>query len=137
MKKISDEQMRSRDELFGKVEEAKQNLDQKIEEFNEEVKRLFSIGPSDALDELNSALADVRQWAEDMHSETESYFDHHSEEWQESKEGQAYSEWSSDFDEASSRIDDVELEEPEPLYLSDEVDISYVEDLEESPQDTE
>ncbi len=133
MKKLSDEQMRERDDLVGKVEEAKQHLTDKLEEYNTEVKRLFQ-GPSDACDELNMAIADVRQWAEDLHAETRDYFDNRSEEWQESKAGEAYSDWSSEFDDAASRVDDVELEQPEELSLQDEVDVSFVEDIEECPK---
>ncbi len=134
MKKLSDEQMRERDSLVGKVEEAKQHLQDKLEDFNAEMKRLFRLGPSDACDELNSAIADVRQWAEDIHNETREYFDNKSENWQESPTGEAYSDWSSSFDDAASNCEDVDLTEPEELSC-DEADVSFVEDCEESPKD--
>lgn len=134
MKKLLDEQLRERDNLVGKVEEARQHLQDKLEEYNKEVKKLFRYGPSDACDELNMAIADVREWAENMHAETRNYFDNRSEEWQESKAGEAYSDWSSDFDDAASRVDDVEIEQPEELSVQDEADVSFVEDIEECPK---
>jgi len=134
MKKLTQAHLAERQSLLDQVDAAKQHLEDKVTEFNKEVKVLFRHGPAEALDELNTSLENLRQWANNLMEETQEYFDDKPAEWQESPAGEAYQEWSTSFDDAASKVDDVEIDEPEEL-LYDEVDVSSIEDLEEEPSD--
>jgi flagellar biosynthesis chaperone FliJ len=93
--------------LVGGVEDARNELQEKIqalvEEFNEK-----HIQP------LNDKLEEVRGFVEDIHSERQSDYDDKSEGWQEGDRGQNAYQWLSDWENGLNDLDGMEpLETPD------------------------
>jgi hypothetical protein len=87
-------------QIVGDADDAKTELESKIEdlirEFNEKV-----------VDPLNEKLNEVRGFVEDIKNERQGEFDDKSERWQEGERGEAAQEWIQRYESAESELEEM------------------------------
>ncbi len=99
-KERRDEAMASLNAAYARMKEAWVAVAAAVEEYNAKVA------------EYNSALESARGWAEDCSNAIDSYMGERSEKWHEGDRAQEFESWKSEFD-------DAELEDIEPLDVSE------------------
>ena len=85
-----------------KLTKARQEEKQKLLDALTEAKQKAD----EAIDSLNIAREDAKDFAADLSSEMEAHYDAKSEKWQEGDNGQAYSSWRDAWDEIASALDE-------------------------------
>jgi hypothetical protein len=116
MKRLSKKQQERHEELLVQLTTARDDLNQAIIHFNEEVSKLHGdLAPK--VTAVNEAITLVNAFVEEIHGDQECFYDERSEKWQENDAGQAYADWMGEWE---MSIDELELEEPTPF---DEVEI--------------
>ena len=134
MKRLTDDQTAERDSLLESLNNARTTLDDAVTNYNEKVATAFE-SVTDALGAFNDALAEAEQFVGDVSGAQSDYVAERSEKWADSDAGIAYTVWATGWEEAISALDAVDLEEPDPFELPDEIEsrISTLEDLESEP----
>lgn len=119
MKRMTRQQIKERDDLAGKVEEAGTKLNETIGKFNstlEDAKAELEGAQS----ELNEAINNANAMREQIQGDMESYVDERSEKWQEGDAGNQYQSW---IEAWSNELEEVELDLPESL---EEIDVESI-----------
>jgi chromosome segregation ATPase len=91
MNALTNEQQEQLTEVNDAVVEAKENVELVVEEYNEALDDLPDIEAP--INDLNTAIKNFNDFCEEVADELEEYFDDQEEEWQESPEGQRFSDW--------------------------------------------
>lgn len=126
MNKLSKAQEREKGDHADAIRDKEEALNKAIEEYNTKLEELK--GPVEkAVEEMNAAITAANEWAANIASDMETYYDERSEKWQEGDRGSAYSSWKENF---GTELDEVEIEFPDAL---EEVSTGHPEALEELP----
>jgi hypothetical protein len=115
MKRLSKDQLATRNELVKRLRDAAGAIETAIDTTN------------GVIDEYNAILADVESFRDEVVGEMETYYDERSEKWQETDAGSSYQDWKSQFE--ALDVDQLEQLELDDLKLAD--------DLEEFPDEPE
>jgi predicted nucleic acid-binding Zn-ribbon protein len=111
MTKLSKADIKTRDEIAGKLQDRQLDFEQALEQYNTAIHDAWA-SLSEEMTALNSAIAEANQWRADIHQAMEDFFSDESEKWQNSDKGAEYRDWQGEFECA---LDEVELEQPEDL----------------------
>lgn len=122
-------EIKQRDELADKLDEAAEALKSAVEAFNARLEEVTQ-DVSSALETYNEAVAEARSFMEDVASERQLEWEDKSERWQEGERGQAAQEWISAWE--SDPPEDVEIDVPEGI---DEPDLAHAEALRDLPEE--
>ena len=112
MKKLSKEQIATRDKIVQELSDAKAALGDAINQFNDTLRDAWE-KVQEQIEKYNAVIDDAKAWAEDIASEIQSFIEDKSEAWQQGDRGQAYEEWRSSFE--TVELEEVELEAPEEI----------------------
>lgn len=120
MNKLNKEQQENKNRLNQKIHDELDNVEEAINTLNERVKALYAELIVPAVDKLNLTLEEVRNFADEVKSEAQDYFDERSEKWQEGDKGQQYQEWINSM-ETVAELEDIETVEPDDLMIIDDI----------------
>lgn len=129
--KLSKAEIASRDRLAKAVEEKADALRAEIDGYNVAVAEAWE-KVADAELAYKAALGDVRSFVEKVHADRQAEYDEKSERWQEGERGEAAAAWLAEWEQPD--LDDVELEEPEPV---GEPDLEHADVLSGLPEGAE
>jgi hypothetical protein len=130
--KLSKSDIARRDELTEAVRNARSELDDEINAYNEKLGELKAEVET-ALNAYNEKLADLKSWAEDIASEADSEWNDKSERWQEGDKGEAARTWIDEWQGFSA--EDIEIEWPEDVSIDTMDDAA--DDVEQLPEEAE
>lgn len=133
MRKISSETLKNLDDLREKLETEKDAYESLLAEAAEEIGALvekFNGLIQEQHDRATAIASDIETIICDITAEMDEYYEDRSEDWQDSRKGEAYSEWKEVWEGVETEIDaPPELEVPE-LELPDGLD-ALINDLDE------
>jgi uncharacterized protein YukE len=126
VKKLSKDQVTQHLKIGEGLRDAHEELDDAVKKYNEKVNVAFSELQT-FVETLNAKITEANDFVENIHSEQEAFFDEKSDKWQEGDAGSAYQDWMTQW---GDRVcEEVELSEPEELYVS-EIDFESFDGLE-------
>lgn len=128
MKRLTNAQIKKRDEISTRLSIAADNIEGAVSRYNEIMAEAF-VAVQEAVTRYNDALADANDFRTALTDEMDAYESDRSEKWPESDAGQAYQEWHSQWEQAS--FDEIELDEPSEMEVPD-YNKSELDDLPES-----
>lgn len=131
MKALKVAQQKSKSQCVLDLEQAKQALENEIEDFNAEKSRLYQ-KVADALEKYNEALNEAREFTTDIHSEMEEYYENRSDRWKEGDAGSNYQTWMDEW--ANIDLDEISLEEVADLEMPD---MEHYSELDNLPDEVE
>lgn len=134
MKKIAKEQRDERNQLIATLETRRNELNDKISHFNEQLHQNLE-DVKQAHSEVNEALAALKEWRDAVVGDMDNYYDEKSENWQEGDRGQSYTAWKETYE-------NLDIEEELDLTLPDEIEEptdldQLIEDINELPEEPE
>lgn len=122
MKKLTRDHIKRLDDLKSKLETATQNVTAAVETANTKLEDEVMPDLRAAYQELNDVIAEINSLRNDVNCEQQSYYDEHSERWQEGEAGEQYSAWidvwGQDLDE-EGEPDTPEFNDPDLSHLTD------------------
>lgn len=134
MKKLSKSQIEDRDHRYkattefheelqaaveagnGDMEEARATLEKAIEDYNDALQTTLD-SLAEPLSDYNGALNDLREFAQEIASDIQSYVDERSDRWQEGERGEAYRSWQGEWESYDYDLEEVEIEMPDRAEL--------------------
>jgi hypothetical protein len=122
--KLTNGDIKERDNMIGSVQDKQQTLTEAITKFNDVIEEQKS-AVEDCLNDLNGAIFDLRNFIEQKRDEFQGEFDDKSEKWQEGDRARAIADWIGTFDNVS--LEDAQIEFPE---LLEEVVIDGLDEIE-------
>lgn len=133
MDKLKPEQYARLQELYKATENALSDVESAIQDFNREMQIKYDEEVVTAANDFNAAREKLQAFIDELKQEATEHFDDQHEDWQQSDEGNDYSNWIDKFEAAYNDLDD-NFEPDEFSELSEpEFDFSSVENIEESP----
>jgi hypothetical protein len=129
MKRLDKQQAVKHAALAAKLSDAREDLNNALLDFNNEVKALFDKMVKPGADAYNAVVAEANEFIGEVHMEQEAYHDEKSEKWQEGDAGSAYNNWMNEWE---LELDELELDEPEE-YI--DPDLDEVDDFGQLPQE--
>jgi nicotinamidase-related amidase len=135
MKKVSSKQLDAYTSLLFSLHTAKDELEQALGDYNDEIERRFVTDIEPLVENLDKVKGELKEMFEEIRDAAQEHFDGQSETWQEHDEkGQPYQQWISWFEEAADNIDgETEIECPQ--VDEPDLDFSDIENMPESPED--
>lgn len=118
MKKLNKTQLKQRDDIGTKINDAFSDLAKAIEKYNETINAARSDVEA-ALTDYNAAIGEAASFRDDLVSEMDSYEGDRSEKWAETEAGEAFANWKSEWE--GAELDEVEIDFPEELETPDNV----------------
>lgn len=153
MKKLTREQLKSRDEIASKLRDRREDLDTVLTAYNAAHASAYSLLEAaiqqynetmseawDAIDEeqtaYNEVVVEANELKAEIIAEIDGYVEERSEKWQEGDKAQAYASWREAFEEDTpeselQRPDEIAVEEPQDLELDIEDAAEQIEQLQE------
>lgn len=119
-------QLKQKDEVVNKLSQAWESFSNAVDDFNEKVQEEFE-GLREKVAAYNEALSEARDFVNEIAQETADYISDKSDKWQEGDKGQAYSSFQEAYE--SLDLDDVELDEPEPVEIDCETHYELIDQL--------
>jgi uncharacterized coiled-coil DUF342 family protein len=129
MKRLTNEQIRKRDELISRLKKAYNNLEAEVDAYNKEVSDLRAKVESE-VELLNEIIVETNEWIAEVAEQLQEYYDTRSEKWQVSDVGTEYADWVESFD---NEMDEVCVNFGEELESPWRDAVSFLEDLPEEP----
>ena len=109
MKKLSKQQRKERGDLAARLNKARDDLQEALNSYNEQLTELFEPVAS-ARDDYNSAVAQANEWITNTRSTMEEYRDARSEAWQEGDAGSEYESWIGEWENELYECEDMDPE---------------------------
>ena len=128
--KLTKEQEEKRGDLIARLQEASDEVDQAVSDFNETLIDARE-GVDSAVAAYNVILKDVRRFTEDMATQAEEAIEEKSDKWKESDRGHAASEWLYEW--ANIDLEDAEIDFPEELSWDNPGHADELEGIAEDP----
>ena len=123
MKKLSKAHLKERDEISARLRAEADKMEGAISRYNEMMAESIE-AVKDAISNYNAVVADANDFRTTITEEMDQYESDRSEKWPESDAGQMYSDWHSQWEQAS--FEEIEIDEPAELevpdYNADELD---------------
>ena len=130
MKALTKQGLRECSELSQRLQLTYARLETEVELFNEALAQHWG-RVDDACIAYQRVVDDVRNWCEDVATQIQEEIDSHQEKWQDSERGQAFVQWQQEYEQAD--LEDINLEQPEPLSLDINDQSEVLEGLPEGP----
>ncbi len=131
MKKLTKHDIALRDRFAAQLQSARDALEEAVETYNAAVEKAFApVGQ--AIETYNAVLEDVMNWADDIAGQIQEYIQECSDRWQGGEAGQAYAAWLAVYE--TLGLEDVEMDEPEPLQCDIDDHASALAELPEQPE---
>lgn len=134
MKSLSKSDQQEKQKLINDLQEKRAALEEAISAFNKEATKLFDEIIAPALEEYNKSVNNAADFADNIASEAEAYFDAKSEKWQEGDTGQGYQSFVDAWKEIASNLEEIEVDEFSELDTPNLDDDEVLENGPDSPE---
>ena len=111
MRSLSENEIRRKAEIERKLDDALSGVENAQGAYNAEMQALWQKYMAPAFGRLNAALSEAERFKEGVEERLQNFSDDQSDKWQDSDEGSEFSDWLSEWQNAS--FDEVDVEEPE------------------------
>lgn len=129
MTKLTKAQIKERDEVCSNLRDQHEALEEALEKFNDIVAAAWAEHVDPALAKYNDAAQAAQDWKQGICDAIDGYVGERSEKWQEGDRAQAYDAWKSSYE--SEEIEQVEMEQPEPVEFDVDLMADVIEQLAE------
>lgn len=125
MKKLTKDQLKQHEELLSRLTTAQDELKDAVTEFNDKASALRQeLQPK--IEEYNEAVAAANSFVEEIHEEQQNFFDEKSEGWQEGDAGSNYTAW---MDEWGLSLEEASIDDFEEIEAPDTGDVESFDQL--------
>jgi hypothetical protein len=129
VKRLSKDQEKTKQGLLTAALRKRDDLEKQVEAYNAAVRAAWEPLAA-AVEDVNTALAELNAFIDEVAGDMEAHADGRSERWHESDAGQNYVAWKDQW--LAATLDDVELDQPDDLDMPD-VPLEQVEELPDEP----
>ena len=134
MEKLSKEQYDRLQKLLKVCENARDDLENVIDDFNRDMRTKYDDEVLPAVKDFNEARESLQAYVEELKQEAIDHFDDQSDNWQASDEGENYQAWIDQMEMAYEDLDnEFEADSFTELETPDGIDLSSTENIGEEP----
>lgn len=134
MEKMNKDQYDRLQTLLRACENARDDLEGVIEDFNREMSLKYDDEVLPAAKDFNVAREKLQSYLDDLKQEAIDHFDNQTDNWQASSEGEDYQSWIDQMEAAYEDLDnEFEPDSFDELDLPDDIDLSATENIGEKP----